>query len=539
LGDDSGDALRRGTRFWQRAACICGRNITAYHRAQIQLGEIEQKLKLLEGLSSEVVYRIDGWNQLVQFVSAPFQTLTGYPPSDWINSPDELWKKLLAPEHFTDRAVAVEKLIARGASATTQTLSYPLKQKDGGEIWVQELLSIEWSRDALHYWINGLLKDVTAEHLARESFETAQADHRRLFDELLEGYAELELLAELNGAADFRITACNHTFEQIAGLPLEKLAQSRFGELFPGLPETPLAKTLHLRDFYWPHLRGYFQITALRLKPGFISLSLIDITLQRQAEIRLETVLHGLPDTALYQTGGGVEYISHGIERLLGYTAEELTSDRTLFPTLIHPDDSEATRSAQRNWIKAGATGVVEMEFRVRRKDGAYIWLLDRMSKAFTAPDGRISSHGVMIDITARKKAEAEYRRKSAEYDLLFEAVPDLYFRLDRTGVILDWAGGSPKDLYLPPEQFLGKRMQDVLPANVSVEFKLAVENMERGEEAHSFEYSLQIGGRDEFFEARFFPLPDAQRGVLVRNITPRNVIRKTFSAEETSVCRF
>jgi len=133
-----------------------------------------------------------------------------------------------------------------------------------------------------------------------------------------------------------------------------------------------------------------------------------DVTEARQAQERMRILLQGLPDTVLYQTGGEVEYVSDNIETMLGYPAKEFMRDRASFPKLIHPDDRERLRTSYQAWLKAGAAGVHEAEFRARRRDGAYVWLLDRSRVAFRTPTGRHSTIGVMLDITARKQVEQE-----------------------------------------------------------------------------------------------------------------------------------
>jgi PAS domain S-box-containing protein len=54
---------------------------------------------------------------------------------------------------------------------------------------------------------------------------------------------------------------------------------------------------------------------------------------------------------------------------------------------------------------------VFEMEYRLRRKDGEYRWILDRGTPRYT-PDGRFAGYiGSCVDITARRDLEAELRR--------------------------------------------------------------------------------------------------------------------------------
>ena len=57
-----------------------------------------------------------------------------------------------------------------------------------------------------------------------------------------------------------------------------------------------------------------------------------------------------------------------------------------------------------------GARRVFEMEYRLRRHDGAYRWVLDRGAPRY-APDGRFEGYiGSCVDITERRKHEVELR---------------------------------------------------------------------------------------------------------------------------------
>jgi PAS domain S-box-containing protein len=74
----------------------------------------------------------------------------------------------------------------------------------------------------------------------------------------------------------------------------------------------------------------------------------------------------------------------------------------------VHFEDLEACMDTYLNAFNARA--VFEMEYRLRRKDGEYRWILDRGTPRY-APDGRFAGYiGSCIDITDRRKLEADLR---------------------------------------------------------------------------------------------------------------------------------
>ncbi|PKL56058.1 MAG: histidine kinase [Methanomicrobiales archaeon HGW-Methanomicrobiales-6] len=99
-----------------------------------------------------------------------------------------------------------------------------------------------------------------------------------------------------------------------------------------------------------------------------------------------------------------IEYISPSCESLTGYTPEEILGDPQFIRRLIHPEDRETFLALGRERGRCAARPYV---FRVRQKDGRYIWV-----EACTIPVYGSNGHPVAIDyaihdITAWKQTEA------------------------------------------------------------------------------------------------------------------------------------
>jgi|GEM_PF-3234915 len=105
---------------------------------------------------------------------------------------------------------------------------------------------------------------------------------------------------------------------------------------------------------------------------------------------------------------------------------------------------------------------------------------------------------------------------------LFFEALPDFFFRLDGSGTILEYRGGSGGGLYVPPARFIGRKVDSVLPAKVSSLIRGALGRVLRTRRMETFDYSLEVKGRGRQYEARMMPLSEGQAVALVRDITRR-----------------
>lgn len=101
---------------------------------------------------------------------------------------------------------------------------------------------------------------------------------------------------------------------------------------------------------------------------------------------------------------------------MIGYTLEELEpTDINTWAELVHPDDLKGARELIRKRIE-GRTETYECETRIKRKDGDWIWVLDRGKVVQWDKDGKaLRMIGTHLDITARKEAEKEKESLQAQ----------------------------------------------------------------------------------------------------------------------------
>jgi diguanylate cyclase (GGDEF)-like protein/PAS domain S-box-containing protein len=99
-------------------------------------------------------------------------------------------------------------------------------------------------------------------------------------------------------------------------------------------------------------------------------------------------------------------YVSPQIEQLIGYSVEEWMSDPQLWPRLLHPDDR--ARALAEN-VRHNETGEpYRLEYRMLHRDGHVVWVYDE-ARVVRDERGKIAySHGVMVDVTARKDADGQ-----------------------------------------------------------------------------------------------------------------------------------
>jgi len=145
-------------------------------------------------------------------------------------------------------------------------------------------------------------------------------------------------------------------------------------------------------------------------------------------------------------------------------------------------------------------------------------------------------NEALSVEIRRREAVEAELQghrdhleelvaQRTAELARLFHALPDLYFRTERDGTIIECRAGRTEDLLVPVEQLLGRRMQDIVPLDVGVKLREALNRIVLGADQVVIEYELPLERGVQYFEARMLPLADDQVVLVVRNVTDRHEI--------------
>lgn len=173
----------------------------------------------------------------------------------------------------------------------------------------------------------------------------------------------------------------------------------------------------------------------------------------------LESARHGVWDRDLV---AGTTYYSPMWSALLGLTQEEVGDRENIWLELIHPEDRTRALQLDVDCISGKADSFVA-EFRMRHRDGRWIWILDRGRVLSRDANGRATRMiGTHADITARKEAEQDLRKLSAAlYDEKERLRVTLYSIGD--GVICADTAGRVTFVNPTAEQLTGWNAQEAL----------------------------------------------------------------------------
>ena len=109
-----------------------------------------------------------------------------------------------------------------------------------------------------------------------------------------------------------------------------------------------------------------------------------------------------------------------------------------------------------------------------------------------------------------------------AQLQALIQAFPDPLLVLDGDGTILDHKAGDVGLPYQHTHELLGRRIQDVVPAEFSEKFEDALKRVRQASKSISLDYPVVTDKKQLWFEARLVKLPGGRIAVFIRDITAR-----------------
>lgn len=102
-----------------------------------------------------------------------------------------------------------------------------------------------------------------------------------------------------------------------------------------------------------------------------------------------------------------VDYVSNNVKNIIGYSKKIFQRGDVSFTSLIHSDDYSRVISETETAINTpGCKDFIHQPYRIKKKDGEYIWLYDTTQLIRDENDDVVHIIGYLTDISARKEDE-------------------------------------------------------------------------------------------------------------------------------------
>lgn len=364
----------------------------------------------------------------------------------------------------------------------------------------------------------------------------------------LEGLSEMVVVTDL----DHKIVYVNAACGDLLGYDPEELIGLKANKYFEGIPGNPsdLAGKIaeEASGGFWQgeifnrRKDGDLITINLKLTPladssgevlGYVGIS-ENITKRKQTEEALRVseemfrlVLSNIPQAVFWKDRES-RFLgcNKAMAEIVGIDDPEDIVGKTDYDHSATKDEADFFREWDRRVMDSGRSEL-HIDERMKRADDTEARLETNKVPLRDAEGNIIGILGTFEDITERQRAEEALRESEARNRAILNAQPDLIFLQSRDGVFLDYRAPDIDTLFVPPEQFLEKRIQDIFSDELSAIFLNLIEQVVVTGQIKIFEYKLPIASQSRYFEIRIVPCGEENILSIIRDITKQKLLEE------------
>lgn len=402
--------------------------------------------------------------------------------------------------------------------------------KDGSYRW------LAWSSQAFaeEGRIYASARDVTREKEMNLRLVESERRFRRIFESLpnisVQGYNEKREVIYWNQASE---TVYGYRKEEALGKPLEELIipPASAAKVLADIEEwTQKGEPIRSEELLLQRKNGeavavYSNHLMMENPKGEKELYCVDIDLTelraaehqiKEQENQYRIVADNTYNWEFWEDADGhLLYLSPSVQRVTGYSAEELLEQPERIESMIVEEDRETYRKHRHHCLqrKKGESCI----FRIRNRAGE-LRHIEHVCQAATDQEGHYCGiRGTNIDITARIAVEEQLLESEQYYRSLLKAQPDSLYVLDKDYRYLDYKSRRGEG---DKKRFVGRYLKDCLPEETARQLEACVEACFAGQELVETEYRLEIEGQERIFNGRFVAIDQVKLVLVVREVT-------------------
>ncbi len=164
----------------------------------------------------------------------------------------------------------------------------------------------------------------------------------------------------------------------------------------------------------------------------------------------------------------------------------------------------------------------------LRSKKHHYSIYLDRLDKYFevdTFPLANDQIVSLFSEVTSLKYQIEDLEENKRRYHVLLEAIPDLFFIIDRDGIYVDFVFKASEALKIKPEDIIGNSIFEVgFSEKMAAKIFKCIQACIEFDSIETIEYALEMEGASAMFEMRIARLNDHSVISLARDISKRKL---------------
>lgn len=425
-------------------------------------------------------------------------------------------------------------------------IEYRLFNPETGIRWVQASAKTILDEDDRPVKRSGIIRDITDLKITENALKKSEEKYRKLIESINDTIYEVDTSGNLLFVSQSVSRVLGYSQEEVLG-------RNIFEFIYPAdIPQVKEAlKNLSSRNYEFMEYRyvkkdGGVNWVRSSTTPVFENGIFIggngvltDITDRKLAEEKLRQneekyrkLVESINDVIYDITSEGIiKYLSPSIEKITGYTANELIGNN--FIPYVHPEDLSLMS------VRLDNKSILPVDFRFIAKDGCAVWVRSLPSPLFE-DEKFVGRSGILSDITAQKKAELELMHSEELYRSIITASPDCITITDLEGRI---EFSSPGSLELfgfnSSNDYLGHFVMEFIDP---VDQARAIENFRRiaTEGVETIEYKARKNNGELYIEVSPEVIRDhlgnpSKILMVSRDVTEkRRIVQKLRDSEES-----
>jgi len=381
----------------------------------------------------------------------------------------------IKPEFTRGKFEHLIKPLIDGRSEKTRFSTVHLR-KDGTTYPVEVHLQIMSMQDRRIFV--AIIQDITSRKRAESALIDAEERFRILFRQSPIPYQSLDSEGRFIDVNDAWLNTLGYSYHEVVGhwfgdflIPEQ---QGLFRERFPRFKD---AGEIHGIEF-WMRKKNDGAILAsfdgnIGMNPdgSFRQTHCVfrDITKEREAELslidreeRLNLAIHGGDlGTWDWDIPSGRIAVNERWATMIGYEPDEIVPHYDSWKVLVHPDDLPGVTEALWDAVE-GKTPQFEYRYRLRGKNGEWVWVLDKGKVITRDTDGSpLRAAGTHLDITGIQLVREQLRGMNQYHRGLLEASIDSFVTINKQGKMTDVNVATEKLTGCSRDELIGTDFSD------------------------------------------------------------------------------
>jgi len=532
---------------------LIARDITERKNIEEKLRKSEEMFRAVFETAKDCIFIKNRSLQYIQ-VNPAMEEMFGVPAEELKNKTDidlfgkETGKHVIEVDRSVINGEIIEEELTKpihGIPHTFHTIKVPLKDANGNI-----------------FGLCGIARDISERKQAEQKLKESEKKFKALYKGI-----PIPTYTWQKENDDLVLIDYNVASEQITDGKIKNYLGIKASELYSDQPT--ILKELYQcfeeklnfsRELYYyyksTNKTKYLFVNYAFVPPDLVLVHTEDITEKKRAEQQLkeseEKYRHLFENSPfsilLTDTKGNIMECNSTIEKLYGIKKEEMVGKNYKEILPVFKVSELETFFEDRNKRILEGINPPPIEIPCYIKDDSLVWM--NLHSSLVNLGSKKYIQIILQDITERKVAEKELKKLNRELEYkviertkeleksekkfrqIFESIPDLFFLVDKNTVIIDYRG-KREAFYAPPEEFLNKRMNEILPPNQRKMITEMVSKTIITKKPQIKEYSLLIKGQIRDYEGRFLYFSKSRVAIFIRDISERKKAEQQIKESE------